>query len=868
MSSARVPFVIGVTGKMKIPGYQHQPAAWAELAPAVQQIYDRVFAIFDWITQAPARTQPGELGTPGGSKRRSETPVVVLTSLAPGADTIVAEAALDYAKTLADGDLLVRAPLPFEPHLYRDSTSFREEADSSLPSSSEQLRFDQVLQRVRGQPGFEPDRDLFGVALHAEHRNRDPALDLRDKAGRNLRYRAAGEYIATSSHLLIAVCRECPLEGPTDPHEREQLYDIQKPGTASIVHAKREGLSFNLLATPNGFAWADNGPVLHLPICEGGDGQFGCDRNLRWLHPFDLRPGERSDPDIGTEICAALGLGTRHGIRERKKSRERAKRAASGAIAGDNAPPTKPAVSKAKRIWEAVVGKTLRVPERADPQDPDDLGADSGASSGHAPGSSIQDQLAKRWHFEGMRHFGPALRYLHRLQRLPENTEEENRSVAKRFLASSDEASRSPEIAAIGTLADPIERLRSRASERSKELTTNRNGLVRALFWLTLIAAASLGIYEHWSPQDAAGKQSDHHSWFAHDGKSLIHSALLFISLAALVRIGWLFFHYKKSDAERDRYGLRAFAEGLRVQHAWILAGVPATVSAEYMQRQRSELDWIRHAIQAVTWPAHRYAEAYARLSDPQRWSLLEAVRRSFVEDQWKFFRTNSSRAEGERHFFHLWGWSLAAAGVLNIAGKFLAALSPRIHGAIEHHSLAIAISALGLGCGILIATALWIRHQLKRDHAAHHDDTEPPTKFLVWLFNRPAQWGWALVLGSMPLLLSCPLSRCGAWSPAHHSWWLITTGLLILIGALLLTLSERNFYAEDARRYRAMESLFASANRRLERIIAAYSVNPSPTRLAEIHDILHQLGREALAEHAEWLILHRIHPLEPFMAG
>jgi hypothetical protein len=35
-----------------------------------------------------------------------------------------------------------------------------------------------------------------------------------------------------------------------------------------------------------------------------------------------------------------------------------------------------------------------------------------------------------------------------------------------------------------------------------------------------------------------------------------------------------------------------------------------------------------------------------------------------------------------------------------------------------------------------------------------------------------------------------------------------------------------------------------------------------------EAHDILYQLGCEALNENAEWLILHRSRPVEPFMAG
>jgi hypothetical protein len=37
---------------------------------------------------------------------------------------------------------------------------------------------------------------------------------------------------------------------------------------------------------------------------------------------------------------------------------------------------------------------------------------------------------------------------------------------------------------------------------------------------------------------------------------------------------------------------------------------------------------------------------------------------------------------------------------------------------------------------------------------------------------------------------------------------------------------------------------------------------------VAEVQDILYQVGCEALSENAEWLILHRARPLELFMAG
>jgi hypothetical protein len=37
---------------------------------------------------------------------------------------------------------------------------------------------------------------------------------------------------------------------------------------------------------------------------------------------------------------------------------------------------------------------------------------------------------------------------------------------------------------------------------------------------------------------------------------------------------------------------------------------------------------------------------------------------------------------------------------------------------------------------------------------------------------------------------------------------------------------------------------------------------------IADIQAMLYELGRESLEENAEWLILHRARPLEPFLGG
>src|SRR5205823_7382304 len=96
----------------------------------------------------------------------------------------------------------------------------------------------------------------------------------------------------------------------------------------------------------------------------------------------------------------------------------------------------------------------------------------------------------------------------------------------------------------------------------------------------------------------------------------------------------------------------RALAEGLRVQIFWNLAGLGRSVPANYMQRQRTELDWIRAAIRAVTFPYARWYDYFARLSPELKLDLLRCVRQRWLREQYDYFNKNYRK---HHHALHLW---------------------------------------------------------------------------------------------------------------------------------------------------------------------------------------------------------------------
>jgi hypothetical protein len=205
--------------------------------------------------------------------------------------------------------------------------------------------------------------------------------------------------------------------------------------------------------------------------------------------------------------------------------------------------------------------------------------------------------------------------------------------------------------------SETIERIRDVASTQASALDKKRDRVMLRLVLLIFAAAGLLGAFEHWRCADQGQDWSG----------ACASPFLVFGSLIALLLIGLTYHSYRTSGTERDRYDLRALSEGLRVQAAWCTAGVPATVSAEYMQRQRGEMDWIRYVIQSISWPMERWTHAFTARDHSHKVQALKECIKGRVQHQRDYFHKNSSKADRNHHWFHHWGWTFGAAGMLKV---------------------------------------------------------------------------------------------------------------------------------------------------------------------------------------------------------
>jgi len=700
------------------------------------------------------------------------TPMVVLSSLAPGIDTLAAEAALECA---AEGlPIMVRAPLPFPPHRYSRASSF---TNKGARDQGKRDRLAQLVRRLRRQPGFQKQRDLFEVALDndlqhdaaaaiSEPNETDPVKIADAQRRRRIRYRAAGEFVATHSDLLLTVYDETK-------DKVGNLRDLTVAGAATIELAKRQGLSYELLAIANNFSWADNGPVLRIPINRGeGSGATACDRPLCFLHPYDTRPAAVPEGEDLHPLWQQKGDLLFRRILSRQQS--------------FNHLEVDPV--KLGAALDAMVGGVKALPEGA-----------------------VQQYCR---------------------------------------------------------LLDTLARARKAAGDASGKWDGARIAVLKKLIWAIGIGAVALSMYEHWEEGHGAGEEAV--QWI-----NGIQIALLMIGIICVTVSGITFWKYRRSGIEERRHDHRSLAEGLRVQFYWCLAGSGRSVAAEYMQRQRNELDWIRYVIASLTFPYEQWRRRFQRLTKGEKLALLGVVRKGWVGEQKSYFSKAAKKEGILAHGWHLWGWACGAAGLINIVGHLLAELS---HSTEHHfHKRGWEVGLILIGLGFLwlpAAERKWVFRGIRpevEDEQGGHD--RPASTFIGHVFGSAVIWSGGMILGGLVLVLTQALANWTDFWPSWHNWWIIWTGAMLVIGGLGLAYSERRLYAEHTRKYAAMEDLFTCADRRLADLLRQYEVDapdsPEEKRtFQEIQDLLYQLGCEALDENAEWLILHRSRPLEPVLGG
>jgi hypothetical protein len=271
--SFKPAFIVGVTGHMDLDP-AHRDRVNAELKH-----------IFTWLRASPRKHDKNVVDTSlGPSLALENTPIILLSSLAPGADQWVVEAAREM-----DPSVRALAPLPFLKDQYLKASTFERDGVVKDEAASKFLA------------DF-PDEDVFVVRLLDEIDLNDDELRAKHKSiltdppgkpERDRRYAAAGEYVAAYSDILIALT-----DKPIGAAENAITDPGQNEGARAIAELKRRGVTPGLLPILPTLSWADNGPVIHIyaprkpkeasGIRENWSGAAA--KSLEVLYPYDCRP--------------------------------------------------------------------------------------------------------------------------------------------------------------------------------------------------------------------------------------------------------------------------------------------------------------------------------------------------------------------------------------------------------------------------------------------------------------------------------------------------------------------------------------------------------------------------------------------------
>jgi hypothetical protein len=305
--SGKPAFVVGVTGHMDLdPGCRGRVQA-------------DLITIFRWLSDPSVQSSDEKYGALRQGLGLEQTPLLLLSSLAPGADQWAVEAFQKYHRDHEHpAGTLILAPLPFLKDQYLESTSFKRDGSLIDAEASEFLKAfpDKQTFVVR----LAEDVDLDCGALHTKHQLLLSGTQY--KKERNERYSAAGEYIAVYSDLLIALT-------DTPPGEIDPLKAIPRgsPGARAIAEVKRRGVTSALLPHLPTLSWADSGPVVHIYAPrrsarktgnDSGSGTNGRGR-LKIYYAYDCCPTGVPETDATNEQWQAAGHGRLKAITDHLK---------------------------------------------------------------------------------------------------------------------------------------------------------------------------------------------------------------------------------------------------------------------------------------------------------------------------------------------------------------------------------------------------------------------------------------------------------------------------------------------------------------------------------------------------------------------
>lgn len=203
---------------------------------------------------------------------------------------------------------------------------------------------------------------------------------------------------------------------------------------------------------------------------------------------------------------------------------------------------------------------------------------------------------------------------------------------------------------------------------------------------------------------------------FFHVYTHIYHKTDLFLYVyLAIFALAYLWYFLAARKKLQSKYlDYRALAEGLRIQFFWQIAGFDDSVAFYYLRKQKSALDWVRHAVRSsmmsvlTSQDPDQSAQHPGMTHEPSKsghdrdemqflWDdeeeRLRHVKKHWVEDQANYFNKAAHREHHRLHGFErIINGTLALGFVLSVIQLFMA----------PNHVLWVAVGLSAVAAGML----------------------------------------------------------------------------------------------------------------------------------------------------------------------
>lgn len=343
-----------------------------------------------------------------------------------------------------------------------------------------------------------------------------------------------------------------------------------------------------------------------------------------------------------------------------------------------------------------------------------------------------------------------------------------------------------------------------------------------AVYGFAMLAVVSFQLYAHAFPKD--------------DPRVVLFLAG-YVAVLGVADIVYLISRRRQSQNKFQDY--RAVAEGLRVQFYWRLAGLDRSAADYYLRKQRDELAWIREAIRGAGVRAAPAGEGD-----------LRALESGWIGSQRDYFTRSTSR---ERN--RLSKYRAVAGGV--ILASLLWAI-PSVALTVRHIpegrfdwtrllQLPLLVVSLVLAWHLAFTGSQVLRGAGSRGARAVLGELRPFVLGAV---------GGGLFFVLVRLLAQWAHARWPEVENDRHAWSVVALTLVTVAGALIHSLTDKRAFGEHARQYARMAESFNRAGNRMAALLHDGKIERARALAVE-------LGKEALAEHGDWLMLHRERPIK-----